>query len=213
MKRRYEGDDGHEHGVNVLVHSQLLLFGSIFDMSDILRHMLAFVGPNQYRFIGTINHQFRTEYLNLYQNKMTTCMNASTLGHAKICFEEIDINDTIYPSQLCQLAARNGDIPILQYLRSVDCYWDYRTCSSAAKHGQLATLKWANENGCPWTADTCARAAENGHIDIVKWARRNVCPVDINTCEYAALGGHLAILTWARKTGCKWDEKHVVTPH
>ena len=46
----------------------------------------------------------------------------------------------------------------------------------AAVNGHLEVLQWLRANGCPWNANTCAWAARNGHLELMNWARVNGCP-------------------------------------
>ena len=49
-------------------------------------------------------------------------------------------------------------------------------CSLAAKGGQLEVLQWARANGCPWDEETCAFATIGGHLEVLQLARVNGCP-------------------------------------
>ena len=77
---------------------------------------------------------------------------------------------------ICQHAARDGYLEVLQWARASGCPWDELTCIWAARNGHLEVLQWARANGCPWDEDTCAEAAENGHLEVLQWARANGCP-------------------------------------
>jgi hypothetical protein len=74
-------------------------------------------------------------------------------------------------------------------------------CEIAAKNGWLDLLQWVRKNGCDWNSWTCAFAAEEGHLEILKWARQNGCEWDSRTCTYAADRGHLEILKWVVLSG------------
>ena len=115
-----------------------------------------------------------------------------------------DLDDD--PNRLCRLAAEEGQLEILKWLRANDFRWDSRTCQWAAKCGHLEVLQWARANGCPWDEWTCTGAAEGGHLEVLQWARANGCPWNDNTCAFAAFGGHLVLLQWARANGARWDE-------
>ena len=54
----------------------------------IIKHILSFVGRNQYRFVAAINKGFKEAYLELFPENKTTHRNASTEKHARICWEE-----------------------------------------------------------------------------------------------------------------------------
>ena len=81
-----------------------------------------------------------------------------------------------------------------------------RCCQLAAKHGDLALLQWLRRNHCPWNAKTCYAAASGGHLHVLQWARQEGCPWDETVCMYAAAGGHLDILQWAHQHGCAQNE-------
>lgn len=53
------------------------------------------------------------------------------------------------------MAAREGYLKVLQWLRKHACPWDETTCKEAAVHGKLATLRWAYKNGCPCDMRDC----------------------------------------------------------
>ncbi len=130
------------------------------------------------------------------------------------------------------IAARSGNVALLQWLCEKGCPWHAGACPGAAygghlevlqwahangfplqgsslagaSGGNLALLQWVRANGCPWDEETCSYAAEGGHLAVLQWARANGCPWDEKTCANAAKGGHLAVLQWARTNGCPWDE-------
>jgi hypothetical protein len=106
---------------------------------------------------------------------------------------------------LCQLAAHNGDLDVLQWLRTHGYPWDSTTCYIAARGGHLEVLQWARRNACAWDTLTCAEAAAGGHLEVLQWARSNGCEWNAAICSLAARFGHLEILKWARLNGCEWD--------
>ena len=105
-------------------------------------------------------------------------------------------------SNICDWAAKNGRLDVLQLAREQGCPWSDWTCTLAAKNGHLHILQWAREHGCPWDALTCSYAAENGHLHILRWAHEHGCPWDVYVCLYAAWGGYLHILQWALEHKC-----------
>ena len=161
----------------------------------LLAEIAAFVGPNQYRFFAAVDRRFQKVYLLRFQkNGKKTYINASTVAHAKICFEEIDRNKKDFEKKLFRSAAKYGQLLVLQFLRLVRCDWDHNVCKNAAAYGHLHILQWARENGCPWSECTCAKAALNGHVDILVWAISNGGPWNYRTCSNLALTGQLSIL-------------------
>lgn len=49
-------------------------------------------------------------------------------------------------------------------------------CIMAARDGHLATLKWLRSRDFPWDEDTCKFAAEGKHFELLSWARANGAP-------------------------------------
>ena len=110
-------------------------------------------------------------------------------------------------SQVCECAAKGGQLEVLQWARVNGCPWDWATCAWAARGGHMYVLQWARANGCPWSDWTCWGAADGGHLEVLQWLRAKSCPWDERTCAWAARGGHLEVLQWARANGCPWDER------
>ena len=65
-------------------------------------------------------------------------------------------------------------------------------CTLAAGEGQLEILKWLRENDFPWDSETCEFAAMNGHLEVLQRARAHGCRRTVSMCSKAAQGGHLA---------------------
>jgi hypothetical protein len=176
---------------------------SPFTSIDIVQQIVSFVGRYQYRFIATINKDFKAAYLKQFNYDRRTYYNASTINHARICcLEGPEITTTPI---LCASAAKHGSIVTLQYLRSIDSPWNESICSIAAANGHFELLQYAHANGCPWDSDTCRGAAKKGHLDILQWARANGCPWSSATCWEAKRFRHEKVLQWARVHGCPCD--------
>ena len=186
----------------------LLVAVSPMENMDILRLVVSFIGPKQYRFIATISQRFHAAYVHEFPNDTATIINASTVEYAKICWNEMKHPLTYQQhSILSHSATIFGSVSAMQYLRSVGCPWSQRTCFLAAEHGHLHILQMARDYGYPWSdVRTCTVAAKNGHLHIVQYARDNGCPWDKETCANAAWNGHFNILQYARKYGCPCDE-------
>jgi hypothetical protein len=67
-------------------------------------------------------------------------------------------------------AAYAGHIAMCEYLRSIGCRLDADACRLAASNGDLSTLRWLRENGCPWRlSDICRTAARHGFTGILDY--------------------------------------------
>ena len=103
---------------------------------DVLKHVVSFVGDKQYRFVASINRRFKDAYVEAFPGTKRTAMNACTLKHAKICWNELvpgpgEARSMICDKQekLCASAVFHGNLQALQYLRSVDCRWGRTVCA------------------------------------------------------------------------------------
>ena len=68
--------------------------------------------------------------------------------------------------KLMGMAARGGNLELVQWLRGAGCPWDRWTCSLAVYGGRVEVLRWVRENGAPWLAGTRDWAAvELGYTD------------------------------------------------
>ena len=46
----------------------------------------------------------------------------------------------------------------------------------AAREGHMEVVQWLRANGAPWDEWAIARAAEGGHLEVVQWLRANGAP-------------------------------------
>ena len=77
---------------------------------------------------------------------------------------------------VCDAAAENGHIAVLEWLHENGYAWDNRTCERTIKNKNLATLKYLRKYGCPWNPTFCFDIAVIMHGDqdpMVKWIAQN----------------------------------------
>ena len=102
-----------------------------------------------------------------------------------------------FDEDLCDAAARGGQLEVLKWLRENSFPWDKRTCEMAASSGHLAVLKWLRANGAPWDESMCASAAASGKLEVLRWLCANGCPWnDDMVCQAAQEGGDTEVLKW-----------------
>ena len=64
------------------------------------------------------------------------------------------------------LAARSGNLELVQWLRAEGCPWHPNTCYYAVDYGHVEVLRWVRQSGCPWNASVRNKAAtELGYTD------------------------------------------------
>jgi hypothetical protein len=97
----------------------------------------------------------------------------------------------------CTIAARKGDLEMLQWARKRGAPWHTEVSYEAAKGGHLELLMWAIDNGAVWHPKSCAIAAEKGHLEVLRWARSNgALWNDAMVGRQAIMNGHLHVLEW-----------------
>jgi hypothetical protein len=171
---------------------------------DFLReHVFPFVGDHQYRFVAAVSSDFRRIYLDTFPSKTTLYDALSTVAQADLCYDEGSYK---VRGGWCIAAAKNGRLPVLQFLHGRGSPLNQQLCAVAASGGHLAVLKWLHVNGCPWDEYTFSSASEHGHFEVLRWLRENNCPWCEQTCSLAASGGHFGILKWLHANECPWDE-------
>lgn len=128
-----------------------------------------------------------------------------------------------FSSTCWQALVRKGDIPMLDWLLSVESQYVYRhatpngmvphmmnLCHEACLYIEdedrcIEILEWLKCHGCPiWSGDY-GPAAFHARWKLLKWLHHHGVPLRERACSQAAAGGKLAVLKWARELGCPWD--------
>ncbi len=130
-------------------------------------------------------------------------LNAKSVGVSELLHRDHTYHYGGQCTCLCSLAAGNGHLDLLQWLRSQNppCPWDNYTCSGAASIGHLNVLAWlrSQDPPCPWDENACYVAAKNGHLHVLQWLRSKnpPCPWDEDAVRnIAGLSGHSNIIQW-----------------
>jgi hypothetical protein len=113
----------------------------------------------------------------------------------------------------CDVAAREGRVDCLAWLRAAGCPWSESTCMAAACGNREHCLRYLRENDCPWDENTCWGAARRGNLACLAYAHENGCPWDVYTCLAAAIGDHVDCLAYAYENGCplNYNAYHAAT--
>ena len=107
-----------------------------------------------------------------------------------------------FDSIMCVMAAKSGNLKLLQLTYTLKYPFTRNTCSAAAAGGYLEELRWLREINTPWNVWTCNNAAMNGHFNVLKWARENGCPWDQYTGRYIMHSDNCDMIQWMRDTTC-----------
>ena len=108
--------------------------------------------------------------------------------------------------ECCMIAAKAGDLEVLQQLHELRCPWDVTCCTEAAAQGHLHCLTYAHEQGAPWDAGTCAAAAKNKHIECLTYLIENSCPADGAVSRAAIANCDLEMLIFAHENLLPWED-------
>jgi len=198
---------------------------------EILRKIIERV-PASYRFVASVNEEFRDLYLEADEGKCKTYKYAiSSIPALKIYLKErkddLWLSDEkaasivgagagqinlikwagLWDRHTFDNAVKRGHIHILVWLRKQGCEWHTAACAEAAARGHLKMLVWLHDQGCPCGSITCANLARGGHLRTLKWLKEKGCVWDEETCAKAAEGGNLKLLIWAREQGCPWNSE------
>jgi hypothetical protein len=146
----------------------------------------------------------------------------------------------IHPETALKVAVEQRHLPLLQFLRTDGCTLFAELCDTAARYGQLSTLRWLHEQGCDWDRQpVCDYAAESGSVPLMRYLKdkqgavfdaytmrsaagkgrssvcrylRSVhCPWDVEACNSAAASDHMSTLRSLIARGCPWSSLPVCT--
>jgi hypothetical protein len=112
------------------------------------------------------------------------------------------------PSNICNIAAINGQLEILQWCRRIGCSWNELTFGRAVRSGSLDLLMWLRSENCPWDEWTTTIAAADGRLEILQWARSSGCPWHIEECETVAIAhGQSHVVDWIRSQNSEYPSR------
>jgi hypothetical protein len=109
--------------------------------------------------------------------------------------------------ELCELAARQKKLPVLQVLHENAFLWDVLTCRAAAEVDALDCLTYAHEHGCVWDTSVAATAASKGSLSCLAYLHEHGCPWDETATHAAASAGEVECLQYLHEHGCPWGEE------
>lgn len=168
-------------------------------------HILPFVGPGHYLWVGGTNRHFRSTYLRIY-TPMTLYRHVYTVKQAQICLEDVEqmfVGSPDGQEVLCAASAYQGNQTVLEYQCSVNSQWDSRTSASAALTSRIKLLRWLHQH--PFSQTIFLKAVAQVDAKILKWLHSQNCPWNDRMCSVAVHHGNLAALKCLRSMQCPWD--------
>lgn len=99
-------------------------------------------------------------------------------------------------------AAANGHLHIIEYLRGINCPWDSAVYKQAAANGHPDVIVYAFYKGLEYKTTTCINAAKYGHTSVIE--RLNYCDIPIHPSDYyiaASKKGQLPVIALMHKLG------------
>ena len=103
--------------------------------------------------------------------------------------------------KICNMAAKYGDINMLQWTKENNYEWTEETINCAVENPTV--FKWLRNNGCPWNSSTLEKIVSSSNIELLKWALKHECPVGFNICEVAAWYGEIEVMKVLLQFNCE----------
>jgi len=112
----------------------------------------------------------------------------------------------IITTPIVKAAAKGNSVDVIQWIHNHQRLGNgYLVSLIAARHGNLAVLQWLKEHEYQWNRWICTTAAENGHLDVLKYLHENHMTLYPMLSYSAALNGHLDIVKYLHENGCDWS--------
>ncbi|GFH47645.1 hypothetical protein CTEN210_04120 [Chaetoceros tenuissimus] len=135
----------------------------------------------------------------------------STIKAYEHILEGVQTNEVTFECLfgLCEVAARKGNIEVLEYCNRSNHPFEAHTTSlyinsmmNKDKEQALETLEWLRRHGCPLGGFLCHSAALNNNLEALKYARNNNCHwSEVTLCE-AVKTGNLAMIEYCLENDC-----------
>jgi hypothetical protein len=100
------------------------------------------------------------------------------------------------PQKHLAIAAHDGDLRLLKYLRKQGHVWQGTECCAAAATGQLTCLQYAHEDGCGFGGGrfggrcACTEAFCKGQVDCLQYAHERKCNasfIEYSNCDLTSI--------------------------
>lgn len=129
------------------------------------------------------------------------CALAAKEGDLELLQIMIDNGFAVDTRSICW-ASLHGHMHVVEWMRENDYPWDTAVFDNACTFGDVDNLEILYEMGCPWDKYACSCAAREGNLEALQWVRSRGCPWDSNVLLYSQENGHHAVYQWALANGC-----------
>jgi hypothetical protein len=121
------------------------------DVDILIRHVIPFVGTNQFRFVAGVNRKFHWAYTvaftGLFGEKRTHVHTLDALSQFGTLFQRDRETAIAFVARSSVSFGSKGNRDMIQYLRANDCSWSCDVCAFAAGRGDLPMLQLALRTG------------------------------------------------------------------
>lgn len=135
--------------------------------------------------------------------------NAARQGNLYLLKWLVNEKKELLTPQTADLAAENGHISVLEWLKTQDIICTDLTVNAAIEKGQTETVYWIDENFSRILSYTKGMelACKHGNLEIVKWLHNKKVEATSRAMDLAAGNGHLDIVKFLHintKTPCTY---------
>ena len=180
--------------------------------NDELQLIFQYVGEMQYGFVACTSHRFYEQYLDTFNDTITSYKNAvrsvscaafclqSDEPHCYSSFFGLETHCCSRANILFRTAALEGKLEILIW--GEDSGYELKKLLGYRVGSREYSIHPPRNN-----QNIIAYAARKGHLNVVQYMRKLGIGWDERTCRFAAMNGHLELLKWCRANQCTWDDR------
>lgn len=180
------------------------------DNFDVVDHIFSCLSPLEQRVtIGVLSKKWH-EYINEWvpdRPRFRLDLHPVPMWHIQHFWHKWN---KYQQEKMLWLAARNGDLPAMQWMQEHTSYVliDYYTGEAAIQSGNLEALDWLHAHNCPigWPSWVTALSNANRGL-LLRLKSYDPEEWDVHVCEKAAQYGRVELLQWLREQDppCPWD--------
>jgi hypothetical protein len=123
------------------VPSNAISLENTISLDLVATKIMAFVGPNQYRFVGAVNQAFRTAYTASF-SRTTTFNQVVSVNQAKLCIRDVR-NNELRSQTIFTVMAKQNNRNVLKFVYSKEYSPSFtaQTATAAIKERHFALVK------------------------------------------------------------------------